>query len=847
MEPQEIKTQVNIEQEMKTSYLDYSMSVIVGRALPDVRDGLKPVHRRILYAMFREGLLHNKKYSKSAGVVGEVLKKYHPHGDSAVYDTMVRMAQDFNMRYPLVDGQGNFGSVDGDPAAAYRYTEARLTKLAEEMLADIDKETVSFTPNFDETTVEPSVLPTRVPNLLINGSSGIAVGMATNIPPHNLSEVVDGIVMMIDNPEVTIPELMGAIKGPDFPTAGFIHGYEGIRQAYLTGRGIIQMRARAVIEEGKGERESIIVTELPYQVNKARLLERIAELVQEKKITGISEIRDESDREGMRVVIDLKKGELSTVILNRLFKHTSMQSTFGVIMLALVNNQPRVLNLRKLLSNFVQHRREVVVRRTKFDLKKAEARAHILLGLKIALENLDAVIALIKASANPEAARTGLVREFKLSEIQAQAILEMRLQRLTGLEREKIIAEYEEVLKEIARLTEILGSDALVMKILRDELLALKTEYGDVRRTEIVAQASEIEIEDLIKDEDMVITISHAGYIKRNSLASYRAQRRGGKGKIGMETKETDFVERLFTASTHSSILFFTNKGRVYWLKVHQIPEASRQAKGKAIVNLIQIGHEEWVTAALPIRNFAPDQFILMATKNGIIKKTDLASYSRPRPSGIIALTLEEGDELIAAEVTDGKCDVFLGTRDGLSIRFSEADVREIGRTGKGVIGIRLDKGNEVVSMEIVRDDSTILTVTEGGYGKLSTLEDYRSQSRGGKGIITIKITEKNGRVVGMAQVSAEDEIILITTNGKIIRIRAKDISVQGRNTQGVRLFDTEEGDKVVSLAKVAERDEDKETTLGKSAFEPSSDSQDTDPEKNASEPSSDSQDTEVS
>jgi DNA gyrase subunit A len=775
------------------------------------------------------------------------LKKYHPHGDSAVYDTMVRMAQDFNMRYPLVDGQGNFGSVDGDPAAAYRYTEARLTKLAEEMLADIDKETVSFTPNFDETTVEPSVLPTRVPNLLINGSSGIAVGMATNIPPHNLSEVVDGIVMMIDNPEVTIPELMGAIKGPDFPTAGFIHGYEGIRQAYLTGRGIIQMRARAVIEEGKGERESIIVTELPYQVNKARLLERIAELVQEKKITGISEIRDESDREGMRVVIDLKKGELSTVILNRLFKHTAMQSTFGVIMLALVNNQPRVLNLRKLLSNFVQHRREVVVRRTKFDLKKAEARAHILLGLKIALENLDAVIALIKASANPEAARTGLVREFKLSEIQAQAILEMRLQRLTGLEREKIIAEYEEVLKEIARLTEILGSDALVMKILRDELLALKTEYGDVRRTEIVAQASEIEIEDLIKDEDMVITISHAGYIKRNSLASYRAQRRGGKGKIGMETKETDFVERLFTASTHSSILFFTNKGRVYWLKVHQIPEASRQAKGKAIVNLIQIGHEEWVTAALPIRNFAPDQFILMATKNGIIKKTDLASYSRPRPSGIIALTLEEGDELIAAEVTDGKCDVFLGTRDGLSIRFSEADVREIGRTGKGVIGIRLDKGNEVVSMEIVRDDSTILTVTEGGYGKLSTLEDYRSQSRGGKGIITIKITEKNGRVVGMAQVSAEDEIILITTNGKIIRIRAKDISVQGRNTQGVRLFDTEEGDKVVSLAKVAERDEDKETTLGKSAFEPSSDSQDTDPEKNASEPSSDSQDTEVS
>ena len=827
MEPQEIKSQINIEQEMKTSYLDYSMSVIVGRALPDVRDGLKPVHRRILYAMFREGLLHNRKYSKSAGVVGEVLKKYHPHGDSAVYDTMVRMAQDFNMRYPLVDGQGNFGSVDGDPAAAYRYTEARLTKLAEELLADIDKETVDFTPNFDDTTVEPSVLPTRVPNLLINGSAGIAVGMATNIPPHNLSEVVDALVMMIDNTEVTIPELMTAIKGPDFPTAGFIHGYEGIKQTYLTGRGIIQMRARAVIEEGRGDRESIIVTELPYQVNKARLLERIAELVQEKKITGIAEIRDESDREGMRIAIDLKKGELSTVILNQLFKHTAMQSTFGVIMLALVNNQPRVLNLRKLLSNFIQHRREVVVRRTKFDLRKAEERAHILLGLKIALDNLDAVIALIKASATPEEARIGLVREFKLSEIQAQAILEMRLQRLTGLERDKIIAEYEEVLREIAKLTEILASDALVMKIIRDELLAIKSEYGDVRRTEIVAQTSEIDIEDLIKDEEMVITISHAGYIKRNVLTNYRAQKRGGKGKIGMETKEEDFVERLFTATAHSYILFFTNKGRVYWLKVHQIPEASRQAKGKAIVNLIQIGRDERVTAALPVREFTPGHFILMATKKGIIKKTELESYSHPRPSGIIAITLEEGDELIAAEVTDGKCDVFLGTRDGLSIRFSEIDVREIGRTGKGVIGIRLDKGNEVVGMEIVRDDSTILTATEYGYGKRSTLEDYRSQGRGGKGIITIKITEKNGRVIGMAQVSADDEIILITSNGKVLRIRANDISVQGRNTQGVRLFDIEEGDHVVSFAKLMEREEEKEAVPEKSAPEPS-DSQET-------------------
>jgi DNA gyrase subunit A len=821
MEPQEIKSQINIEQEMKTSYLDYSMSVIVGRALPDVRDGLKPVHRRILYAMFREGLLHNKKYSKSAGVVGEVLKKYHPHGDSAVYDTMVRMAQDFNMRYILVDGQGNFGSVDGDPAAAYRYTEARLTKLAEELLADIDKETVDFIPNYDDTTFEPSVLPTRVPNLLINGSAGIAVGMATNIPPHNLSEVVDALVMMIDHPDVSIPELMTAIKGPDFPTAGFIHGYEGIKQSYMTGRGIIQMRARATIEEGKGERESIIVTELPYQVNKARLLERIAELVQEKKITGISEIRDESDRDGMRIAIDLKKGEISTVVLNQLFKHTAMQSTFGVIMLALVNNQPRVLNLRKLLSNFIQHRREVVVRRTKFDLKKAEERAHILLGLKIALENLDMIIALIKASANPDEAKTGLMREFKLSEIQSQAILDMRLQRLTGLERDKIIAEYEETLKEIARLSEILASEVLIMTIIREEILAVKAEYGDARRTEIVAETSEIDIEDLIKDEEMVITISHAGYIKRNPLTTYRAQKRGGKGKIGMETKEEDFVERLFTATAHSYILFFTNKGRVYWLKVHQIPEAGRQAKGKAIVNLIQISQDERVTAALPIRAFTPDHFILMATKQGIIKKTELESYSHPRPSGIIAITLEAGDELISAEVTDGTRDVFLGTRDGLSIRFTETDVREIGRTGKGVIGIRLDDSNEVKGMEIVRGDSTILTVTENGYGKRSTLEDYRSQGRGGKGIITIKITEKNGRVIGMAQVSEEDELILITSNGKVLRIRAKDISVQGRNTQGVRLFDIDEGDKVVSFAKLVEREDEKDIVMDKAVTEP--------------------------
>jgi DNA gyrase subunit A len=815
MEPQDIKSQINIEQEMKTAYLDYSMSVIVGRALPDVRDGLKPVHRRILYAMFREGLLHSKKYSKSAGVVGEVLKKYHPHGDSAVYDTMVRMAQGFNMRYPLIDGQGNFGSVDGDPAAAYRYTEARLTKLAEETLADIDKETVEFTPNFDDTTVEPAVLPTKVPNLLINGSAGIAVGMATNIPPHNLGEVVDGLLLMIENPEVTIPELMTAIKGPDFPTAGFIHGTEGIRQAYMTGRGIVQMRARATIEEMKGDRECIVITEIPYQVNKRRLLERIAELVHEKKITGISEIRDESDRQGMRIVAELKKGEISNVVLNQLYKHTDLQATFGVIMLALVNNQPRVLNLRKLLANFLQHRREVVIRRTRFDLRKAEERAHILLGLKTAIEHIDAVIALIKSSASPEEAKAGLIREFALSEIQAQAILDMRLQRLTGLERDKIIAEYEETLREIARLNEILGSESLVLQIIRDELLALKNEYGDPRRTEIVPAATEIGIEDLIKDEEMVITISNAGYIKRNPLTLYRAQRRGGKGKIGMETREEDFVRRLFMATMHSYILFFTNRGRVYWLKVHQIPEAGRQAKGKAIVNLIQIRTDERVTAALPVRQFTPDHFILMATKQGVVKKTELEAYSHPRPSGIIAITLEEGDELIAAEVTDGQRDVFLGTKDGLSIRFPETDVREIGRTGRGVIGVRLEQGNEVVGMEIVRDDSTILTVTGNGFGKRSSLADYRSQSRGGKGIITIKTTEKNGRVVGISQVSEDDEILLITRDGKILRTRARDISVQGRNTQGVRLLETEGEDTVVSLAKVVERDDEREAGPG--------------------------------
>ena len=806
---EEKKTLVNIEDEMKTAYLNYSMSVIVGRALPDVRDGLKPVHRRILYAMLREGLLSDKRYSKSAGVVGEVIKKYHPHGDTAIYDAMVRMAQDFNMRYPLVDGQGNFGTID-DPPAAYRYTEARLTRLAEEVLRDIDKDTVLFTPNFDETTKEPVVLPTRTPNLLINGSSGIAVGMATNIPPHNLAEVIDGLILLIDNSKATISDLMKVIKGPDFPTAGFIHGMEGIKDAYSTGRGIIQMRARAMVETNpKNDKEGIIVTELPYQVSKAKLLERIAELVRDKKVEGIGDLRDESDKEGMRIVVELKKGAIAGVILNQLYKHTAMQSTFGVIMLAIVNKQPRVLNLKDVLQCFVDHRKEVVIRRTRFELKKAEDRLHILEGLKIALDNLDAVITLIRKSKTPEDARNGLMEKFKLSIIQAQAILDMKLQKLTGLEREKLLEEYREIQKAIEYLRSVLASDKLVIKIIKDELKEIKEKYGDERRTEIIPETKEISLEDMIASEDMVITISHSGYIKRNPLNLYRSQRRGGKGMMGMETKEEDFVEHLFSASTHDYLLFFTNAGRIYWLKVYQVPEAGKLAKGKAIINLLQFLPDEKLTAVLPISKFEEGRYVVMCTKMGVIKKTDLSAFSNPRAGGIIALSIDEGDSLVTAGLTDGKKEILIGTRDGLGIRFKEDEVMDMGRSARGLRGIDLQKGDEVVGMEIVMDNSTIMTVAENGFGKRTGLSEYRLQGRGGKGIITLKTTDKTGNVVGILQVADDDEIMMITANGKVIRLKVKSLRTIGRNTQGVKLFDIEKGDKIMAVALLAEKEEE--------------------------------------
>ena len=804
------KSTINIEEEMKTSYLDYAMSVIVGRALPDVKDGLKPVQRRILYAMLREGLTPGKRYSKCAGVVGEVLKKYHPHGDSAVYDTLVRLAQDFNMRYMLVDGQGNFGSIDGDRAAAYRYTESRMTKIAEELLIDIDKETVDFTPNFDETTLEPVVLPAKLPNLLINGSSGIAVGMATNIPPHNLGEVCDGLVQMIDNPDITIKELMKKIKGPDFPTGATIHGRKGISDGYNTGRGIVRMRATVNIEEQK-RGQSIIVTELPYQVNKARLIEKIAELVRHKKIEGLSDLRDESDRHGIRVVMEVKRGEIPQVIINQLYKHTPMESTFGINMLAIVNGQPKVLNLQQMLSLFLTHRREVTVRKTKFELRKAQEKAHILEGLKIALDNLDAIIKLIRASKTPDEALNGLMSNFPLSEIQAKAILEMRLQRLTGLERDKIVQDYQEVIKEITRLMGILASPSLVDGIIKDELLEMNKKYADERRTEITDTAAEITIEDLITEEEMVVTISHNGFIKRNALDLYRSQRRGGKGAMGMETREEDFVETLFTASTHDNVLFFSNLGRIYWLKVYQIPEMGRAAKGKALVNLLQISQRERITAVFAIKEFTDDKFLVMATKRGVIKKTALTAYSNPRSTGINAIKLEDGDELIGVRLTDGTMDVNLSTRRGSSIRFNESNVRAMGRVAQGVRGIRLKEDDEVVSVDVLHDDTMLLTVTEKGYGKRTKAKEYRLQTRGGKGVFTIKVTPKNGKVVGVLQVTKDDEIIIIATSGKVIRMKAKNISLIGRATQGVRLIDLAENDKVISVARVVEKDEDEQ------------------------------------
>ncbi|MEK6603099.1 MAG: DNA gyrase subunit A [Nitrospirota bacterium] len=801
-------TQIAIEDEMRSSYLDYAMSVIVGRALPDVRDGLKPVHRRILYGMNEMGLAHNRAYRKSAKIVGEIMGNYHPHGDSAIYDTMVRMAQDFNMRYCLVDGQGNFGSVDGDPPAAMRYTEARLTKLAEEMLADIDKETVDFRPNYDESRVEPVVLPAKVPNLLVNGAGGIAVGYATNIPTHNIAEVVAGLLKLLDNPETTIAQLMEVIPGPDFPTAGYIYGKQGIKDAYHTGRGLLTLRAKASIEtDERTDRDRIIVTEIPYQVNKARLIEKIAELIRDKRIEGISDLRDESDRDGMRIVIELKKGEIPLVLLNNLYKHTPMQSTFGVIMLALVHNRPEVLTLKQILEAFVEHRREVVLRRTAFDLRKAEERAHILEGLKIALDHLDAVIALIRRSRSPEEARGGLMRQFALSEIQATAILDMKLQRLTQLERDKLTQEYEEIIKRIAYLKSVLGSEALVRQIIKDEILAIREEYKDKRRTQIVPEEAEINVEDLIAQEEVVVTISHTGYIKRNPVSLYRAQRRGGKGKIGMGIKEEDFVETLFTASTHDYLLFFTDAGKVYWLKVHEIPEAGRVAKGKAMVNLLALAGDEKVTATLPVKEFCEDRYVVMATRQGVIKKTELSAYGNPRQGGIIALTLDEGDKLIGVEITDGQRQILLGTRDGIVIRFKEEDARSMGRTAHGVRGITLDEGNYVIGMETITPDSTasILTVTERGYGKRTLVSEYRLQGRAGRGIISVKVTDRNGPAVSFHQVRDGDEIMVMTAEGKILRTKVDDVREIGRNAQGVRLIDMEETDRVIGVAKLAE------------------------------------------
>jgi DNA gyrase subunit A len=812
MPPDERLGQIAIEDEMRSSYLDYAMSVIVGRALPDVRDGLKPVHRRILHGMNEMGLAANRPYRKSAKIVGEIMGNYHPHGDSAIYDTLVRMAQNFNMRYMLVDGQGNYGSMDGDAAAAMRYTEARLTKLAEELLADIEKETVDFGPNYDESRVEPLVLPSRVPNLLVNGAGGIAVGYATNIPTHNLGEVIEGLLLLLENPEVTIAQLMKKIPGPDFPTAGFIYGTSGIKDAYETGRGLLTVRAKVAIEtDERTDRERLIITEIPYQVNKSKLIEKIADLAQEDRVTGISDIRDESDREGVRVVIELKRNEIPLVVLNNLYKHSQLQTTFGVNMLALVNNRPEVLNLKRILEAFVEHRREVVVRRTAYDLRKAEERAHILEGLKIALDNLDAVIALIRRSQSPDVARTGLMQQFRLSEIQANAILEMRLQRLTQLERDKLVEEYREVLKTIEYLRSVLGSEALVRKIIRDELTEIKEKYQDERRTKIVKEEAELTLEDLIAEEEVVVTISHAGYIKRNAVTLYRAQRRGGKGKIAMGIKEEDFVETLFTASTHDSLLFFTDAGKVYWLKVHEIPEASRAAKGKALVNLLALSKDEKVTATLPVKEYRADRFVIMGTKQGVIKKTELSAYSNPRQGGIIALSLDAGDKLIGVDLTDGQREILLGTKQGITIRFKEEDVRAMGRTAHGVRGITLEPGDEVIGMETITPDSTtaILTVTEGGYGKRTPVNEYRVQGRGGKGIISVKTTERNGPAVGFLQVRDEDEIMLMAAQGKVLRCKVDDIREIGRNTQGVRLLDMDgDEDRVVAVVRLVEREE---------------------------------------
>ncbi|KXG73836.1 DNA gyrase subunit A [Thermotalea metallivorans] len=803
--------QVDIEEEMKKSYIDYAMSVIVGRALPDVRDGLKPVHRRILYAMNELGLTPDKPHRKSARIVGDVLGKYHPHGDSSVYDAMVRMAQDFSTRYLLVDGHGNFGSIDGDGAAAMRYTEARLSKLAIELLRDIGKETVDFVPNFDETLKEPAVLPSRFPNLLVNGSNGIAVGMATSIPPHNLSEVIDATIKMIDDEETTVEDLIKIVKGPDFPTGATIMGVEGIKEAYRTGQGRITVRANVEIEQAAKGKTQIIVSEIPYQVNKAKLIEKIAELVRDKKIEGIADLRDESDRSGMRIVIELKRDANPNVILNKLYKHTQMQDTFSVIMIALVNGEPKILNLYDMIHHYLEHQKDVVTRRTKYDLAKAEDRAHILEGLKIALDHIDAVIQLIRSSANVQEAKAGLMEQFHLSEKQAQAILDMRLQRLTGLEREKIDAEYEELIQLISQYKEILANERLLLNIIKEELAEIKEAYGDERKTAITAAADEIEIEDLIDDEEVAITLTHFGYVKRLPANTYKIQKRGGKGVTAHTTREEDFVEHLFIASTHNYILFFTNMGRAYRLKAYEIPEAKRQAKGTAIVNLLQLQPNEKITAVIPIREFENNKFLVLATKMGIIKKTELSQFDTSRKAGIMAMNLREDDELISVKLTDGQQEVIMVTRQGMSIRFNENDVRDMGRSAMGVKAMHLSEDDYVVAMDLVGEGKDLLVVSEHGFGKRTSLEEYRVQSRGGKGIITYNKTNKTGMLVGAKVVNDEDEIMLISTDGVIIRLEVKQISRMGRITQGVTLMKVGQDTNIVSIAKVAQGTEEEE------------------------------------
>ncbi|MEE9536416.1 MAG: DNA gyrase subunit A [Desulfobacterales bacterium] len=801
--------EISIEKEMKKSYLDYAMSVIIGRALPDVRDGLKPVHRRVLYAMRELKNDWNKPYKKSARIVGDVIGKFHPHGDAAVYDTIVRLAQDFSMRYRLVDGQGNFGSIDGDPPAAMRYTEIRMMRMAHEMLEDLEKETVDFAPNYDESLFEPSVLPAKIPSLLINGSSGIAVGMATNIPPHNLSEVIEALKVLIDNPEVSVDELIELVPGPDFPTGGMIYGTEGIKAAYQTGRGTVRIRARLIVEKDKRtQRETLVVTELPYQVNKARLIEKIAELIRDKKIEGIRYVRDESDREGMRIALGLKKDQIAGVIINQLYKHTRMENSFGIILLAVVNGRPEILNLKEILHYFILHRKDIVTRRTRYDLRKAEDQAHILEGLKIALDNLDDVVALIRASKSPAEAKSQLMKKFSLTEKQAQAILDMRLQRLTGLERDKIQQDYKNIIKNIARFKEILASEKQVLNIIKDELSGIQEKFGDQRYTEIIEKTKEITIEDMIVEEDMVVTISKQGYIKRNPITLYRNQRRGGKGKTAMGTKEDDFVEHLFVASTHHTFLFFTNQGKVYWRKVYDMPQAGRMSLGKAIVNLLNFGKDERLTTVLAVPEFEPGYHVLMATKNGVIKKTDLMAFSRPRSGGIIALNLLEGDELIAARITDGTLNVFLGARMGKSIRFHESDIRPSGRIATGVRGMRLAEGDQIVGMEVLSHGQTLFAVTEHGYGKRTSIDEYPVQKRGGKGVIAIKTSERNGPVVAILLVTEDDDLMLMTNIGKVIRTPISSISVISRNTQGVKVMGMEAVERVVGAARLAEKED---------------------------------------